>query len=125
VARVSVVVGRAETLARDPRLRSAFPLVLARSFGPPAVTAEIGGAFLAIGGCLAVSEPPQSTGDSDNAGPPRPADRWPERELGDLGLGPAAIETGPAAGAAITRRVRTVDDRWPRPVGIPARHPLW
>ena len=48
--------------------RSAYDLVTARGFGPPAVTAECGGALLAPGGILAVAEPPGSD----------PA-RWPAR----------------------------------------------
>ena len=39
-SRVTVVRGRAEELGRDPELRRRFDVVTARSFGPPAVTAE-------------------------------------------------------------------------------------
>ncbi len=42
---VEVVRGRAEELARDDRFRGRFEVVTARSFGPPAVTAECGRRF--------------------------------------------------------------------------------
>jgi 16S rRNA (guanine527-N7)-methyltransferase len=113
--RVSVAEGRAETLARDPGLRATVRLVVSRSFAPPAVTAEIGGAFLTVGGCLVVSEP--GSGRSD--------DRWPEAGLADLGLAPAQRSVSDGARIAVIRRAAPVDDRWPRTVGIPARRPLW
>jgi 16S rRNA (guanine527-N7)-methyltransferase len=117
--RVAVVEGRAEALARDPGLRAAFPLVVARSFAAPAVTAEIGGAFLDLGGHLAVSEP--STG-ADRGGS---AERWPAERLAGLGLAPAEIRHGKGARVALIRRVGVVQDRWPRAVGMPAKRPLW
>jgi 16S rRNA (guanine527-N7)-methyltransferase len=127
--RVAVAEGRAESLARYPGLRSAFSLVVARSFAPPAVTAEIGGAFLSIGGCLAVSEPRltrgggrDGLGGTDAAGP---GDRWPEAGLAQLGLGPVVVGHVTDARVAVSRRTRPVDERWPRAVGIPAKRPLW
>jgi 16S rRNA (guanine527-N7)-methyltransferase len=127
--RVSVAEGRAESLARDPRLRASFSLVVARSFAPPAVTAEIGGAFLTVGGCLAVSEPRQTrdrateaAADTDPAGS---GDRWPEAGLADLGLGPVVVGRGSDARVAVSRRTRPVGGRWPRAVGIPTKRPLW
>src|SRR5215203_1848129 len=42
--RATVVEGRAEELARVGELREHFPLVVARGFGSPSVTAECGGA---------------------------------------------------------------------------------
>ena len=59
--RVEVVVGRAEVLARSAALRATFDLVVARSFGAPAVTAECAVGFLRPGGSLVVTEPPDST----------------------------------------------------------------
>jgi 16S rRNA (guanine527-N7)-methyltransferase len=118
-ARVSVVEGRAEALARDPDLRAAFSLVVARSFASPGVTAEIGGAFLTVGGRLAVSEPKE-------AGPARVGShRWPAAKLAELGLDPADVAIGDGARAAVMRRVRPVDDRWPRSAGRSAKRALW
>lgn len=64
-----VLLGRAEILGHDPRLRSTFECVVARSFGSPAVLAECAVAFLADGASLVSSEPPEDT------------DRWPAEAL--------------------------------------------
>lgn len=110
VDRVEVVEARAETAARDPARRGALDVVVARSFGSPAVTAECATGFLRLGGSLVVSEPPDASS------------RWPPEALADLGLGPAvACGTG-GFGFARLEKVR-MDDRWPRRVGIPAKRP--
>jgi len=76
--RVRVLRGRAELLAHEDEWRGAFDLVVARSFGPPAVVAECAAGFLAVGGALIVSEPPASPGSGD---------RWNHAdELATLGL---------------------------------------
>ena len=69
-------LGRAEALARERDLAGQFDLVTARSFGPPAVTAECAVRFLKVDGYLIVSEPP----DDDTA------TRWKPYALGQLGL---------------------------------------
>jgi 16S rRNA (guanine527-N7)-methyltransferase len=114
-ARVSVLEGRAERLARNPELRCGFPLVVARSFASPALTAEIGGAFVAIGGALAVSEPDDSEG----------RERWPAARLRELGMAAAEMHRGPGVGIGVLRRTDALPDRWPRGVGTPAKRPLW
>lgn len=111
--RIAVAEGRAESLARKPELRTAFPLVVARSFGAPAVTAEIGGAFVEQGGTLAVSEP------ADTAG------RWPNEGLTVFGLSAAELHAGEGARVAVIRRLAEIGDRWPRGAGTPAKRPLW
>ena len=112
-SRISVAEGRAELLARDAALREAFPLVVARSFAAPAVTAEIGGAFVRVGGALAVSEP-QDRGE-----------RWLPEGLARVGLGVPAVIHGSDARIAVLIRTAALDDRWPRAVGIPTKRPLW
>ena len=67
-ARVAVECGRAEALARDERLRGSFDLVVARSFGPPAVTAECSVGFLRSAGSLVVTEPPDDGRGVDAVG---------------------------------------------------------
>jgi 16S rRNA (guanine527-N7)-methyltransferase len=125
-SRVEVREGRAELLGRDPGLRATFPLVVSRSFAAPSVTAEIGGAFLMAGGCLAVSEPqPREVGAGGGPAPHGPSERWPDTGLADLGLAPAETAAGAGARVALIRRRRVVADRWPRGVGIPAKRPLW
>jgi 16S rRNA (guanine527-N7)-methyltransferase len=113
---VAVVEARAEDAARRPELRERFDAVVARSFGPPPVTAECAVGFLRVGGRLVVSEPPaDETGDGE---------RWPAGPLVDLGFGPP--EPGAAPGVSFVVLEKTdSDERWPRRVGVPAKRPLW
>lgn len=108
--RVHVLHGRAEELGHAPAHRQQYPLVTARSFGPPAATAECGGAFVEVGGVLAVTEPPGAAGE-----------RWPAEALDQLGLRPGAGAGG------IQRLVRRahLDDRFPRRPGVPVKRPLF
>jgi 16S rRNA (guanine527-N7)-methyltransferase len=112
--RVDAICERAEAAGRDPELREVFPLVVARGFAAPAVTAECGAAFVAPSGRLSVSEPPGSD----------PA-RWPAAELASLGLGPVTTVAGGGATFAILEKTGPLDDRWPRRVGKPRQRPLW
>jgi 16S rRNA (guanine527-N7)-methyltransferase len=73
--RVHVVTGRAEVLAHDDAWRGSQDAVVARSFAPPLVTAEVASALLRIGGRLVVSEPPT-----------RDLTRWATAPLAELGL---------------------------------------
>ncbi|HEY7133947.1 MAG TPA: RsmG family class I SAM-dependent methyltransferase [Acidimicrobiia bacterium] len=112
--RVRVVEGRAEALAREPELRGAFDLVVARGFGAPAVTAECGVGFLGSGGRLVVSEPPEGSGE-----------RWPAEGVARLGL--EFVRAGGPAGASFVELCRTgeLDATWPRRTGVPAKRPAW
>ena len=114
---VTVVEARAEEAARRPDLRESFDVVVARSFGPPAVTAECAVGFLRTGGRLVVSEPPD---DEERDA----ADRWPQPGLEELGLAPPAAGGGPGASFVLMEKAHP-DDRWPRRVGVPAKRPLW
>jgi 16S rRNA (guanine527-N7)-methyltransferase len=118
LVKVTVVESRAEEAARRPDLRETFDAVVARSFGPPAVTAECAVGFLRPGGRLVVSEPP----GEEPAGP-GPL-RWPGEGLDDLGLGEPLPGGGPAGSFVVLEKLRS-EDRWPRRVGIPAKRPLW
>ena len=112
-ARVSVVDTRAEEAGRLPGLRGSFDAVLARSFGPPAVTAECASPFLKLGGVLIVAEPPEGS-----------PDRWPMEGVAALGLevGPTVVE--PSA-FQVLRQVSPCPERFPRRTGIPAKRPLF
>lgn len=109
-----VLNGRAEEISRRPHLDGGFPLVTARSFGPPSVTAECATRFLEVNGLLIVSEPP----DDDEQ------DRWNLSALGQLGL---RSEGRVRHGAAfqILRKVRSTPERYPRAVGVPGKTPLF
>ncbi len=114
--RVEVVVGRAEVLARSDALRATFDLVVARSFGAPAVTAECAVGFLRAGGSLVVTEPPDSNG---------PIERWPEDGLARLGLGSAVEIRHGNTGAVRIEALGPPDEQWPRRDGVPTKRPLW
>lgn len=107
---VSVRTARAEEVAD---LRGSQVAVVARSFAPPAVTAECAAPLLEVGGRLVVSEPPQ-----EGSG----ADRWTGASV--LGLGPADLRPGPPALAVLTQ-LTPCPQRFPRRTGIPVKRPLW
>jgi 16S rRNA (guanine527-N7)-methyltransferase len=111
-----VVRGRVEELGRDPRYRHRFEVVTARSFGPPAVTAECGAPLLDLGGILVVSEPPQGS----------ELHRWPDEELSELGLVPVERDRfDDRFNYQVLRKTAETPDRYPRRVGIPAKRPLF
>jgi 16S rRNA (guanine527-N7)-methyltransferase len=112
--RVVVLHARAEDAGRDPVQRGTYDLVVARSFGRPAVAAECAAPFLTTGGRLVVSEPP----DSD--------DRWPAQGLASVGLEPSDRWTAPLP-AHYRSFVQTAPcpERFPRRVGVPAKRPLF
>lgn len=111
-SRVTVVTERAEVVGRSDQ-RGRADLVVARGFGPPAVTAECGAPLVAVGGLLLVTEPP--------GGEPG---RWPSEALRQLGLEPVRLVTEPTA-AQILRQVEPCPSRFPRRVGVPAKRPLF
>jgi 16S rRNA (guanine527-N7)-methyltransferase len=111
-AGTDVMHARAEDLGRDADARGQANVVVARSFGRPAVVAECAAPLLRVGGVLAVSEPPHSEGG-----------RWPSDGLARLGLGLRRV--GPRAGFGMAELVqeRVCPDRYPRRPGVPARSP--
>lgn len=110
--RAAVAEGRAEVLARDPDLRGVFDLVVARGFGPPAVTAECAVGFLRVGGVLAVTDPP----DPEEG-------RWDAEGLELLGLEYLGARREEGFGFSLARAARPVAEKWPR--RAPAKRPLW
>lgn len=112
--RVAILTDRAEVTGRDPAHRGCYDVVVSRSFGAPAVTAECAAPLLQPGGLLVVSEPPAA-----------PDDRWPAEGLVRAGLrvdGPRVVD-----GVHLMVLVRTTDpiDQLPRRTGIPAKRPLF
>jgi 16S rRNA (guanine527-N7)-methyltransferase len=115
--RVTVWPGRAEALGRDPAARGHFDVVIARSFGPPAATAECGAPLLVVGGRLVVSEPPDERL------------RWPADGLARLHLARADV----AASWGVADDVRAVclvqvapcPEEFPRRNGVPTKRPLF
>jgi SAM-dependent methyltransferase len=115
---LEVLRGRAEDLGREEVLRASFELVVARSFGAPAVLAECAAPFLRAGGWLVVSEPPS---EDDGAPPPG---RWPREPLAALGLAPAD-RVQDEFGFQALQQMDICPERYPRRVGIPAKRPLF
>lgn len=110
--RAQVVEARAEDVGRG-LLRGSAAAVTARSFGPPAATAECAAPLLHLGGRLLVSEPPQGS------------DRWPRAGLARLGMAPAAVIEAHGAHIQIIEQTDPCPDRYPRRVGIPAKRLLF
>jgi 16S rRNA (guanine527-N7)-methyltransferase len=111
--RVGVACARAEELARTG-LRGAFDTVVARSFAPPAVTAECAVGFLrGPGATVVVSEPPDGTA------------RWSDEGLLRLGLRTGRTLKSSHASLRVLEVLEPCPDRFPRRVGIPAKRPLF
>jgi 16S rRNA (guanine527-N7)-methyltransferase len=118
--RIQVIRARAEDAGRDPTLRGAHAIVVARGFGPPPVTAECAAPFLGVGGVLIVSEPPDSGGPLE----PSSNSRWPAPGLGILGMRPGNGWDQPFHYRAIHQEIRC-PDRFPRRDGLPKKRPLF
>jgi 16S rRNA (guanine527-N7)-methyltransferase len=111
--RVTVAATRAEEAGRGP-LRGAVDVVVARSFGAAAVTAECAAPFLKVGGFLVVAEPPGQLVEG----------RWPEEGLRRCGL---ALDRRSDHGTT-WQRMTLVDpcpERLPRRNGVPTKRPLF
>jgi 16S rRNA (guanine527-N7)-methyltransferase len=112
--RVQVIAQRAEEAARESRYRKSFDLVVARGFGPPAVTAECAAPFLQIGGLLVVSDPPGGG----------PSTRWPIDGCAELGLRVEQSQVDPWA-FTVLRQVTECSSIYPRRTGLPLKRPLF
>ncbi len=111
-----VVRRRAEEAAQDEALRGSFEAVTSRSFGPPAVTLECGLPFVAPGGVLIVSEPP----DRPSGG------RWDAEAVAMLGgVVGDRVAVGDRATFQVLRKSQPTPDRFPRRTGVPAKRPLF
>ncbi len=142
-ARVEVLALRAELAGRSTAWRATAEVVVARSFGPPAVTAELAAPLLAPGGSLVVSEPP------DREDSPTAADgatkgtvlgiaadrqpglravtvrRWPGEGVAELGFDPP-IEWVAGGFRYVQLLLRgECPVRYPRRTGIPSKRPLF
>jgi 16S rRNA (guanine527-N7)-methyltransferase len=133
-ATVEIIGERAEVAGRDPSLRHQHVMVVARSFGRPAVTAECAAPFLTVGGVLVVSEPPPSEHrstpgqaglDASDLDARDLARRWPPAELQELGFATAAERRGGGFRYAVLSAVSSCPERYPRRTGIPTKRPLF
>jgi len=115
--RVDVRADRAEVAGRDADLRGTFDVVVARSFGRPAVTAECAAPFLRVGGALLVSEPPTEPGEEGA--------RWDAEGLLQLGLRLRSLHRQEGATIVELRQASPCPAEYPRPNGRPAKRPLF
>lgn len=111
LAHAQVAHGRAEELGRG-ELRGSASAVVARSFGPPAVTAECAAPLLRPGGVLVVSEPPGA------------ADRWDGDGLAAVGLR-LDHRTATMPSLQVLVQVAACPGRFPRRNGMPGKRPLF
>ena len=108
--RVEVWCDRAERIGHQERARGRFDAVLARGFGPPAVTLECAAPLLVDGGLVVVSEPPV----------PR---HWPAEGLAGLGL--RQRPQPPGTGVAVFERTGDLPEHLPRTAKQLQRWPLF
>lgn len=112
--RVAIVDARAEDAGHDDALRGRFGVVVARSFASPPVTAECAAAFMAVGGHLVVSEPPDA----------RP-ERWPAAGVQRLGLSKLERVTHAGVHFQVLCQRTPCPAELPRRVGVPVKRPLF
>ena len=112
--RVSVVRARAEEWAHHPGQTACASVVVARGFGPPALTAECAARFLRVGGRLVVSEPPMSDGE-----------RWAGVGASDMGLHLVETVQLPAGSFAVLTKVHETPDALPRRGAALVKRPLF
>ena len=131
---VEVLGLRAEIAGRQPSWRGSIAVVVARSFGRPAVVAECAGPLLEVGGYLVVSEPPMATDEAEGAPLPVVSQlstsegvtgRWPSEAVAELGYSPAREWNAGGFRYAVLRVEAPCPERYPRRDGIPAKRPLF
>ncbi|MEX2031964.1 MAG: 16S rRNA (guanine(527)-N(7))-methyltransferase RsmG [Dehalococcoidia bacterium] len=120
LADVEVVAARAEDAGRDPALRGLFDLVVARAVASLNVLVEYALPLLREGGVLVAPKGSRARDELVEAAPAIEA-------LGGVALDPVPLSL-PADVAPQTvilvRREGTLDDRFPRRAGMPAKRPL-
>lgn len=114
---VEVVARRAEEAGRDPRLREAFDVAVARALAPMPVLVELCLPLVRVGGSLLA----QKTSGEDVA--------TAAHAIEVLGGAPPQMYTSPSAARQIgtvivVRKVRPTPAAYPRRPGIPSRRPL-
>lgn len=108
VDRTKVVCERAEEFGAVKDNRQLYSAVIARGFGPPAMTLEYAAPLLRVGGRCIISEPPS----------PR---NWPRHEIEELGL--RKLESEP--NLAIFESFMQCEEVYPRPARAQNRAPVF
>lgn len=120
LSNVTILEGRAESLAHELAWREGFDMVTTRALAPLPISLELCLPFLALDGYMLTFK---GTNPSDEV-------KEAEFALGKLGGGPIATRSynpGNGAGrrhALWIRKIGLTPDRYPRREGIPAKRPL-
>ena len=116
---VTVLEGRAETLAHDPAHRERYDVVVARAVAALPVLIEYSLPFLRDGGRLAAVKGSTALDEIDAA-------RAALRELGGRLVDAPAFDPpqGPRQTVVIIEKTRPAPDRYPRREGIPSKRPI-
>lgn len=139
--RVQVLLAEAEVAGRS-ELRGIAAVVTARSFAPPAVTAECAAPFLLPLGLLVVSEPPQVDAQrwpvdrarvthEDSATDERARADEAEQPAGEIvgsllvGLQTLELSVLSTGSYQVLRQTGQCPERYPRRAGVPRKRPLW
>jgi 16S rRNA (guanine527-N7)-methyltransferase len=117
---VTVLSGRAETLAHDERLRQAFDSVLARAVARLDVLAELTLPFCRIGGLVVAQKGPRVQTELRDAGRAVEVLGGELKEVVELAL-PA---DGGSRTLVVLRKVRSTPEGYPRRPGVPKKRPL-
>lgn len=112
--RVDVATIRAEEFGRQAEHRGSFRVVVARGFGPPAVTAECAAPLLEVPGWAIVSDPPDGVGE-----------RWPVEGLALVGMIPGPAVRAAGASFQVLEQEAQCPTRYPRRVGVPGKRRLF
>jgi 16S rRNA (guanine527-N7)-methyltransferase len=120
LARVRVVQGRAEELARDAAHRAAYRLALARAVAPLPVLLELTLPLLAIRGVLAAPKGSALQREVRSAATALEVLGGEIEATVPLDL---PIERAPPT-LVLVRKMRETPDRYPRRAGMPAKRPL-
>jgi 16S rRNA (guanine527-N7)-methyltransferase len=110
--RVEVRGIEAQHLAHDVEYRETFDVAVARSFGPPSLTAECAAGFVRVGGLFLISEPPDAECFDEQVGT-----RWDRGGLTALGF--SAPDHVTNAGS----RFAVFEKQTPAPDVVPRRPP--
>jgi 16S rRNA (guanine527-N7)-methyltransferase len=117
---VTVINGRAETLAHEPEHRESYKLALARAVAPLRTLVELTLPFLEVGGVLATPKGSGARREVAEAAEALKACGGAVELLRPLDL-PAP---GPVPTLVLVRKVAHTPDNYPRRPGMPSKRPL-
>lgn len=118
---VTPLVGRAETLAREPGHRGQYDRVVVRAVAALPVLVELALPLLRVGGLLVAQKGPIEPAELE-------AGQRAAREVGGqvVEVDPFALPVlGDARTLVIVEKTRSTPERYPRREGIPAQQPLF